>query len=267
MLLSEYRILTQEHVKTLLPELHEALVLKRDSDKLLVSGEGFRFKILFAAHPYLPENAKESIIAQSKNQVISDAVNLHRAFVSIHMDAETEPERRGLSREMLTKMVGALTDETTMAIWDTVTNGISDAPTFIHIASDSDDQSYLLQTDNMGQIGAVKSGELDAEIARARALIPDLISAVRAQPNEAFFVKMKFEEGDDIEHMWVEVVSIVGEDLTGILLNQPSSLSNLKEGDNIKKDLADLSDLVYADERGVHGPFTEKKVRAARQIR
>jgi uncharacterized protein len=77
----------------------------------------------------------------------------------------------------------------------------------------------------------------------ARRIIPGLDLAC---------VKVAFTDGDTTregpihEHMWIGDVSFDGKQVSGTLMNSPSWLTNVNEGDNVKTTIAELGDWMFA---------------------
>ena len=52
--------------------------------------------------------------------------------------------------------------------------------------------------------------------------------------NFKFFIKAKFEDSEHIEHLWLEVTSIINdEEFTAIVDNKPNNLTNIKFQDGL----------------------------------
>ncbi len=75
-------------------------------------------------------------------------------------------------------------------------------------------------------------------------------------------VKVAFEDGDKVEHMWVGDVDFDGERVTGTLMNEPNELENVHEGDAIDVPLERVEDWMLAGAGGVLGAFTVQAMRA-----
>lgn len=74
--------------------------------------------------------------------------------------------------------------------------------------------------------------------------------------------EMKTTEGIGIEEMWIDEVDFDGQLVTGKLLNSPSWLKSVKEGDEANIPLNEISDWMYAIEGRVYGAFTVNVLRA-----
>lgn len=65
------------------------------------------------------------------------------------------------------------------------------------------------------------------------------------------FVKLGFlplKEGERTERMWVKVHSIIGDEIFGVLNNDPLTLTHIKDGDTVKCNLKHVLDIIPSDE-------------------
>ena len=62
------------------------------------------------------------------------------------------------------------------------------------------------------------------------------------------YVKKTFTQKKMSEHMWVEVISVDGEDIVGTLDNDPMFITNVKSGQVIKMRFSQIADHIpHAD--------------------
>lgn len=75
-------------------------------------------------------------------------------------------------------------------------------------------------------------------------------------------VKAAFEDAGIVEHMWVEAPDFDGFEVSGILLNQPNELRNVKQGDLVRFGLhTHLTDWLMVGVQGVFGGFSIQLMR------
>lgn len=65
-----------------------------------------------------------------------------------------------------------------------------------------------------------------------------------------------------VEHMWINEVGFDGETVSGILINEPNELTNVKNGDAVEIPLNQISDWLFACEDKTYGGFTIQAMRA-----
>jgi uncharacterized protein YegJ (DUF2314 family) len=81
-------------------------------------------------------------------------------------------------------------------------------------------------------------------------------------------VKVAFkEETEDpgkplVEHMWINEVEFDGDTISGVLVNDPNALSNVKNGDFIEVPLTQVSDWLFAFQGKTYGGFTIQMMRS-----
>lgn len=110
-----------------------------------------------------------------------------------------------------------------------------------------------------------ENAKMEAAIARAQNELPQFIATLRKPPKGAsqFMVKKFFEaaNGAPSEGMWVEVQGYDRGEFSGVLINEPLDVPNLKKGDSLKVKEADVIDWGYYPEVGdLVGGYTNKVV-------
>lgn len=99
---------------------------------------------------------------------------------------------------------------------------------------------------------------MNAAIAKAAATYPDFLKALKStDPSaEGHAVKIKFEEGDAVEHMWLGDLHFKGGKLLGILNSDPVSIKKVSPGDTLEVDKSRLSDWMYIKDHKLMGGYT-----------
>lgn len=81
-------------------------------------------------------------------------------------------------------------------------------------------------------------------------------------------VKVAFSQqfpGNDkptVEHMWINDISFDGDNISGILINDPNELTNVNNGDEISIPVNQISDWLFAINDQTYGGFTIQAMRA-----
>jgi len=76
-------------------------------------------------------------------------------------------------------------------------------------------------------------------------------------------VKVAFKEDEkNIEYMWIDNIYFDGTYIQGVLINEPNSLTNIKNGDKVTIKLDELCDWIFAINREVYGAFTVNLIRS-----
>lgn len=106
----------------------------------------------------------------------------------------------------------------------------------------------VLRGPNVVDVPAYDSTMRDA-IARARGSVPDLLRRITQPPatQTRLGVKVRLQEGSEVEHMWLYDVRARGDTLVGILDDQPMFVHRWKEGDTIRTTPGEISDWYAVD--------------------
>jgi len=101
---------------------------------------------------------------------------------------------------------------------------------------------------------------MNAAIAKAGATYPDFLKALKSpEPTaQGYAVKIKFEEGDAVEHMWLGDLHFKDGKLLGILNSDPVSIKKVSPGDTLEVDKSSLSDWMYIKNNKLMGGYTVK---------
>ncbi len=91
----------------------------------------------------------------------------------------------------------------------------------------------------------------------------------RIVPGHDFaMVKIPFEQimdgqnGPIIEHMWINNLNFDGETVSGILVNDPSQLTNIKNGDLVERKITEIGDWMISIQGKTYGGFTVQVIRS-----
>ena len=101
---------------------------------------------------------------------------------------------------------------------------------------------------------------LKATVAEAQQRWPEFLAAfAKRKGDKPFGVKLKFDEGEESEYMWIVVQSIQGDEIRGTLDNAPMTVKNVRDGDAVTARRADVLDWMYEDDAGeMRGAFSLK---------
>jgi uncharacterized protein YegJ (DUF2314 family) len=98
---------------------------------------------------------------------------------------------------------------------------------------------------------------------QAQRRLPDFLAAfARREPDgPPFCVKAPCKEGDEVEHMWIEVLNFEDGILEGKLLNDGVNLKRYKSGVRLRLKPKLVNDLLFKDGDTLVGPFMEEALR------
>lgn len=116
---------------------------------------------------------------------------------------------------------------------------------------------------------APDSPAMAAAVAEARRRWPEFLAAFQAASDkDRFAVKAPVTETGNTEFIWIKVKAVSGDQIHGLLANDPVALGDLKLGSFVSVAVSDLNDWVFPDPSDPDRPlglFTVKAVHSARQ--
>lgn len=65
-----------------------------------------------------------------------------------------------------------------------------------------------------------------------------------------------------VEHMWINEVGFDGDNVSGVLINEPNAISNVKNGQRVQIPLTHISDWLFASQGKTYGGFTIQLMRS-----
>lgn len=115
------------------------------------------------------------------------------------------------------------------------------------------------QSENDPTIGVSKDdAEMNAAIAKARSSLPDFWQIYdKPQHGETdFSLKVKITDGSEVEHFWTADIERKDGKIYGIISNEPDLVHNVKMGQKITINEADISDWMYIRDGKMYGNYT-----------
>lgn len=82
------------------------------------------------------------------------------------------------------------------------------------------------------------------------------------------YVKVAFSQHNDsdnepiVEHMWIKNIGFDGNNIRGVLINDPNKLTNVANGDSVEIPLAQVSDWLFSIRGETYGGFTIQVIRS-----
>ncbi|WP_291090435.1 DUF2314 domain-containing protein [Flavobacterium sp. BFFFF1] len=77
----------------------------------------------------------------------------------------------------------------------------------------------------------------------------------------SFALKVKFEDGEDVEHVWLSYIEKRNGEFFGVVDNLPEKITNLKLGDTIKIEKSKITDWMFLEKTKLNGGFTIRVLR------
>ena len=76
----------------------------------------------------------------------------------------------------------------------------------------------------------------------------------------SFSVKVPMTENGEVEHMWLNKLSIEGDEIEGEINNEPTTISNVVIGQKVKVNKSEISDWMFVVDGKMHGNFTLRAI-------
>jgi uncharacterized protein YegJ (DUF2314 family) len=114
-------------------------------------------------------------------------------------------------------------------------------------------------------VNVQSTAAMEAATEEAKTRWPEFVRAFgNRKPGTGFAVKKRFEINGQVEHMWVEVLALNGEQIKGALANEPRIVKGLKLRDPVELTFEEIEDWIYSIGRQNHGGFQAKVIEAER---
>ncbi len=111
------------------------------------------------------------------------------------------------------------------------------------------------------------SSALEAATEEAKTRWPEFVLAFeKRQRGQGFAVKKQFTIDGQIEHMWVRVDSLDGDQIVGALANSPQIVKGLKLNDPVELRFEEIEDWIFSSGRQNFGGFQAKVIQQQREI-
>ena len=81
------------------------------------------------------------------------------------------------------------------------------------------------------------------------------------EPTGHYSVKIRVDDGPEVEHIWLNELQLEGGALTGVVNNEPVSVSTVRLGDRVSVERERLSDWLIIDQGVYRGGFTIRVLR------
>ena len=78
----------------------------------------------------------------------------------------------------------------------------------------------------------------------------------------AFAEEVEDQEEPIVEHMWINEIGFDGDNIHGILINDPNEITNVSNGDEVSIPLSQISDWLFSSNGKTYGGFTIHAMRA-----
>jgi uncharacterized protein YegJ (DUF2314 family) len=228
---------------------------------ILVTSPKLALGVMSMPEPYVKNRAE--VADGTREFLLKKAIQDHDAWIGVDALNEMTPEQWPLAYQPIGRLIAELADDNCIAIYcPQVQQMNSYAPDLLPILRGDKPLEALSAPRNDP---SVPISEEDAELveatAEAKARWPEFVAAFNVRrPEQGFAVKIAFEDGEAVEHMWVEVSKIDHLVVFGKLANEPNLVRNAKLADPVQVNFEDIEDWIYADGARMVGGFSREIV-------
>ncbi len=230
-------------------EISSVCVLKKEMVTLLINS---------FPRPYVEDRdaLAKQVLKLTGDEKLSGAAKDHEAWFSVDiLGDDLTAENEAAHYELLSKVIAPFYDKATTILYFPEKSKLFAA-----------NAATLKSLKAGGALGLAKDGAINIEnddadlkeaVETARKRWKEFEKAFAAGTGVNHSVKFKFsDKANGNEFMWVAVTKIDGDTVVGKLASVPNFLTNIKEGDTVKRPRAEIEDWLYVEDKKMVGGFS-----------
>lgn len=218
-----------------------------------VGFHGLKLGFIQQKQRYIPEDVELDQFDHRLRGPVAD----HTAWMAVDLADDTTNARKSEAYDIAGKILSALSDDRCVAVYATETGQLMwwhDQSAEMLRSGEPLEALRLIDPIVFAEGDDV---ELQAATDEAQRRWPEFLEALRNRAaREAYAVKAAFRDGEEVEHMWVQVQSADENSIVGILDNDPQIVGNVKYQQPVKLPVSDMEDWVYTQQKQMHGGFS-----------
>ncbi len=229
---------------------------------MITAPQGF-FLVHRFDRPYFDGGSAAAMGIQERRQQI--AIDKHRAWMSVDCITAEQGQTEEQIIALLARLAGRLAPDDYLAIYRPDTRQLIPFEAAMKQALREGSWSRAAGDAHVPIINIPDDDpRMQAAEAEARERYPEFVAAFDSRRSDQMFsVKARFEEGEAVEYMWINVEAIENDVLYGRLDNAPADLKKLKENDRVRVEAGQVNDWLYTDKKELKGGFTVKVIQEA----
>ena len=198
----------------------------------------------------------KQVLKLTGDETLAGAAKDHEAWFSVDiLGDDLTAENEEAHYELLSKVIAPFYDKRTTLLYYPEKNKLF-AANAATLKSLKAGRALGLSKDGVIQIEK-EDAELKAAVETARKRWKEFEKAFAAGTGVNHSVKFKFsDKKNGSEFMWVSVDKIDGDTVVGKLSNVPNFLTNVKEGDIVKRPSSEIEDWLYIEDKKMVGGFS-----------
>jgi len=104
--------------------------------------------------------------------------------------------------------------------------------------------------------GGFDDAAMDEAMADAREHLDHFIKAITESDPDEYSIKVRIEDGDEVEYFWTADVKYADDHFSAIIANDPGVVTNVKIGDPVTVPRDEVADWLYLNGDLMHGNYT-----------
>ena len=198
--------------------------------------------------PYTDKVEKEA--QKFKDPQSQEAFKSHSAWISIEIMESPPNTKLADAYQKLLPRAMKLSSDRCLMLLDSTGHHARYGPELMKDLAASG--QHFFQVSATSQVSAVptESHEMQIAVSKAQENLPLFRQRyLKRAPHEIFALKARFQQGSNVEHMWLEVTEISDTTIKGRLVSAPSTINDVKQGDPCEIPDARVTDWVISDSR------------------
>lgn len=239
-----------------------SLVIEEAPEKHRFTVEGYELTFVSRFGPYIPKNR-----GPHRDLRIQSVLDRHQSALLLDAWAAPDGKVREDGTDLMGRILIELADETTVGVFCFHTQRLNPLDETLAELFRQGKAAEAMETYTADGVSTVASDDerMAAAIAEARQRWPEFVEAFesRCAPDSGYGIKAPFEQGDRIEHLWIEVDRADSISATGKVVSRPIALARPRHGDEVTVKADQITDWAFQDGEKTGGSFSDAIVRGA----
>jgi uncharacterized protein YegJ (DUF2314 family) len=237
-------------------------VIEEAPEKHRFTVEGYVFTFVSRFGPYIPKNR-----APHKDLRLQAVLDRQESALLLDVWEAPEGRLREESTDLMGRILIEVADETTVGVFCFHTQRLNPLDEILIELFREGRASEAMETYTADGVSTLHADDvrMTEAIAEARRRWPEFVEAfqTRSAPDSGYGIKAPFEQGDRVEHLWIEVDRADAVGATGKVVSRPIALARPRYGDEVTVAANEVTDWAFQDGERTGGSFSDAIVREA----